>query len=174
MQPALDCEACGALTPGDRFRYFAEQLVCEACGDAHNPQARQRMVPRAWLQQRDICVNFITSKGYYVQAMDADHRTMLGPFVRVQDAGTLRRLLAYLGGTPGQLTEFDYALRACGQGTVSITLLIARTCCGCASDMGLAQIKRNALIRPKNRAIKIWRLTIRRTHLSNTTSRKMN
>jgi hypothetical protein len=97
MQPALDC---GALTPGDRFRYFAEQLFCEAC-DAHNPQSRQRMVPPSWLQQRDICVNFITSKGYYVQAMDADHRTMLGPFVRVQDAGTLRRLLAYLGGTPG-------------------------------------------------------------------------
>jgi hypothetical protein len=111
MQPALDC---GALTPGDRFRYFAEQLVCEACGDAHNPQARQRMVPRAWLQQRDICVNFITSKGYYVQAMDADHRTMLGPFVRVQDVGTLRRLLAYLGGNPGPTDRVR--LRLAGMG----------------------------------------------------------
>ena len=31
MQPALDCETCGALTPGERFRYFADQIICKAC-----------------------------------------------------------------------------------------------------------------------------------------------
>ena len=29
--PVLDCQSCGALTPGERFRYYADQIVCEAC-----------------------------------------------------------------------------------------------------------------------------------------------
>ena len=39
--PALDCQACGALTPGERFRYFSDQIICEAC-DERNPQSRRR------------------------------------------------------------------------------------------------------------------------------------
>jgi hypothetical protein len=27
--PALDCQSCGAFTPGERFRYFADQMACE-------------------------------------------------------------------------------------------------------------------------------------------------
>jgi formylmethanofuran dehydrogenase subunit E len=29
--PALDCQSCGAFTPGERFHYYADQIVCEAC-----------------------------------------------------------------------------------------------------------------------------------------------
>jgi formylmethanofuran dehydrogenase subunit E len=43
--PALDCQSCGALTPGERFRYFADLIVCEACGE-QNPQSRRRLVSR--------------------------------------------------------------------------------------------------------------------------------
>jgi hypothetical protein len=25
--PALDCQSCGALTPGERFRYYADQII---------------------------------------------------------------------------------------------------------------------------------------------------
>ncbi len=71
---------------------------------------------------RDIHVNFIPRHGYWVQAMDLDCRTMLGPYVRVQSATTLRRLLAYLGATAEQLADFDYGMRAWGQGTARITL----------------------------------------------------
>jgi hypothetical protein len=56
--PALDCQSCGALTPGERFRYYADQIVCDAC-DERNPQSRRRLVPRALLQPRSICVNFV-------------------------------------------------------------------------------------------------------------------
>ena len=93
MQPALDCEACGALTPGGRFRYYADQVVCEAC-DERNPQSRRRMVPRALLQPRDILVKFGQGRSLALQAMTRDCRTMLGPQLRIQSAATLRRLLA--------------------------------------------------------------------------------
>lgn len=73
-------------------------------------------------QPRDIHVNFIPRDGYSVQAMDLDCRTMLGPYVRVQNAETLRRLLAYLGATHEQLADFDRSLRSWGQGTARITL----------------------------------------------------
>ena len=92
MQPALDCEACGALTPGERFRYYADQIVCEACNE-RNPQSRRRLVPRALLQPRSVCVNFLECRGLALQAMALDHRTMLGPQLRIQSADTLRRLL---------------------------------------------------------------------------------
>jgi hypothetical protein len=55
-----------------------------------------------------------------------DHRTMLGPSIRVQSAETLRRLLAYLGATPAQLAEFDNCHGRWGQGTVQITLAPGR------------------------------------------------
>ena len=115
--PVLDCQSCGALTPGERFRYFADQIICEAC-DERNPQSRRRLVPRALLQPRDICVNFVDNKGLGVQAMALDCRTMLGPQLRIQSAETLRRLLAYLGATPEQLADFDNSHRRWGQGTV--------------------------------------------------------
>ena len=117
----LDCQSCGALTPGERFRYFADQIICEAC-DERNPQSRRRLVPGALLQPRDICVNFVDNKGLGVQAMALDCRTMLGPQLRIQSADTLRRLLAYLGATPDQLADFDSSHRRWGQGTVQITL----------------------------------------------------
>lgn len=115
MQPALDCEACGALTPGERFRYYADQIVCEACNE-RNPQSRRRLVPRALLQPRSVCVNFLECRGLALQAMALDHRTMLGPQLRIQSADTLRRLLAYLGATPEQLTDYDNCQRRWGQG----------------------------------------------------------
>jgi len=46
------------LTPGDRFRYYADQIVCDAC-DQRNPQTRRRMLPRGLLQPHTICVNFL-------------------------------------------------------------------------------------------------------------------
>jgi hypothetical protein len=48
MQPALDCEACGALTSGARFRYFGDRLICAAC-DHQNTQTRVRSIPRELL-----------------------------------------------------------------------------------------------------------------------------
>jgi hypothetical protein len=119
--PALDCQSCGALTPGERFRYYADQIVCEAC-DERSPQSRRRLVPRALLQPRCICVNFVECRGLALQAMTLDHRTMLGPQLRIQSAATLRRLLTYLGATSEQLADFDSSHRRWGQGTVQITL----------------------------------------------------
>ena len=116
----IECRACGSLTPGE-FRCFADQIVCEGCNE-RNPQSQRRLVPRALLQQRDICVNFVDNKGLAVQAMALDCRTMLGPQLRIQSAATLRRLLAYLGATPEQLADFDNSHRRWGQGTVTITL----------------------------------------------------
>jgi len=69
--PALDCQSCGALTPGERFRYYADQIVCDAC-DERNPQSRRRLVPRALLQPRSICVNFVDCRGLAAQAMALD------------------------------------------------------------------------------------------------------
>ena len=119
--PVLDCQACGALTPGERFRYFADQIICEAC-DERNPQSRRRLVPRALLQPRDICVNFVNNKGLGVQAIALDCRIILGPQLLIQSAETMRRLLAYLGATPEQIAAFDSSHRRWGQGTVTITL----------------------------------------------------
>ena len=119
--PVLDCQSCGALTPSERFRYFADQMICEAC-EERNPQSRRRLVPRALLQPRDICVNFVDCRGLAAQAMALDHRTMLGPQLRIQSAQTLRRLLAYLGATAEQMADFDESHRRWGQGTASITL----------------------------------------------------
>jgi hypothetical protein len=121
MQPALDCQACGALTPGARFRYCGDRVICEACNQ-QNPQSRVRTVQRELIAPRDICLNFIQRNGYRVQAMAADHRTSLGPFVPVQSAETLRRLLDYLGATPAQLADFDSVVGRWGQGTVKFTL----------------------------------------------------
>jgi hypothetical protein len=39
--PVLDCQSCGALTPGERFRYYGDQIVCDAC-DERNPQTLRR------------------------------------------------------------------------------------------------------------------------------------
>ena len=121
MQPALDCQACGALTPGARFRYCGDRVICEACNQ-QNPQTRVRRVQRELLAPRDICLNVIQRSGYTVQAMADDYRTSLGPFVPVQSAETLRRLLAYLGATPGQLADFESGVCRWGQGTVKFTL----------------------------------------------------
>jgi hypothetical protein len=119
--PALDCQSCEALTPGERFRYFVDQIICDACGD-RNPQSRRRLVLRVLLQPRNICVNFVEGRSLAAQAMSLDHRTMLGPQLRIQGAATLRRLLAYLGATPEQIADFDSSHRRWGQGTVLITL----------------------------------------------------
>jgi hypothetical protein len=80
------------------------------------------MVRREFLAPRDIFLNFIQRNGYTVQAMAADHGTSLGPFIPVQGAETLRRLLAYLGATAAQLADFDSAVLRLGQGTVRFTL----------------------------------------------------
>jgi formylmethanofuran dehydrogenase subunit E len=44
--PALDCQSCGALTPGERFRYFADQIICEACDEGI------RRAVGAWCRER--------------------------------------------------------------------------------------------------------------------------
>lgn len=75
-----------------------------------------------FLAPRDIFLNFIQRSCYTVQAVAADHGTLLGPFVTVQSAETLRRLLAYLGATAAQLADFDSVVRRVGQGTVRFTL----------------------------------------------------
>jgi hypothetical protein len=67
-------------------------------------------------------VNFVGGSGLAAQAMALDHRTMLGPRLKVQSAATLRRLLAYLGATAKQLAEFDNCHGRWGQDTVQITL----------------------------------------------------
>jgi hypothetical protein len=85
-----------------------------------------RSVPRELLAPRTICINFVTGDGITVQTMHMDHRTMLGPRVRVQSAETLHRLLAYLGATPAQLVEIENSNRRWGQGTVQITLAPGR------------------------------------------------
>jgi hypothetical protein len=123
--PAFDCQSCGALTPCERFRYYADQIVCEAC-DGRNPQSRRRLVPQALLQPRDVLVNFVGGLSLAAQAMTLDCRTMLGPRLSIQNAETLRRLLAYLGATPMQLAAFDSSHRRWGQGTVKITLQTGR------------------------------------------------
>jgi hypothetical protein len=124
-QPALNCESCGALTPASNFRNFGDRLVCQAC-ENQNPQSRVRMVSREWLMPRAILLNFIPRDGYSVQAMHPDCRTMLGPYVKVQSAETLHRLLAYLGATPAQLAAFDEQRNRCGQGTAHVTLAPGR------------------------------------------------
>jgi hypothetical protein len=109
------------LTPGDRFRYYADQIVCDAC-DQRNPQTRRRMVPRGLLQPHTICVNFLGGSRLTAQAVTLDHRIVLGPRLNIESAATLRRLLAYLGATPEQLADFDDSHRRWGQGSVRITL----------------------------------------------------
>jgi hypothetical protein len=78
------------------------------------------------LAPRTTCSNLSPRDGVSIQAMDMDHSTMLGPCLRVQSAGTLRRLLEYLGATPAQLSEFDNCHRQWRQGTVQITLVPGR------------------------------------------------
>jgi hypothetical protein len=124
-QPALDCEACGALTSASNFRYFGDRIMCDAC-DHQNPQSRVRTVARELLAPQTICLNFVPGDGYTVQAMHLDCRTMLGPIVKVQSAATLHRLLAYLGATPAQLAEIADCIRRWGQGTVQTTLVPGR------------------------------------------------
>ena len=67
-------------------------------------------------------MNFVERRSLAAQAMAPDHRTMLGPRLRIQSAETLRRLLCYLGATPEQLADFDDSHLRRGQGTVQITL----------------------------------------------------
>jgi hypothetical protein len=68
MQAALDCQTCGALTPGARFRYCGDRLVCEACNQ-QNPQSRVRSISRELLALRTICVNFMSRDGDAVTAI---------------------------------------------------------------------------------------------------------
>jgi hypothetical protein len=115
--PALDCQSCGALTPGERFRYFADQIICDACG-GRNPQNRRRLVLRVLLQPRNILVNFVEGRTLAAQAMALDHRTMLGPQLRIQSAAILRRLLAYLGAT---LSKLPSSTAATGDGVKALS-----------------------------------------------------
>jgi hypothetical protein len=66
MVPVLNCQACGGLTSGARFRYVCGRLICDHCG-AENPDTRVSHV-----QIRDIFIRFITAGGCSVQAMDLD------------------------------------------------------------------------------------------------------
>jgi hypothetical protein len=50
---SLDCQSYGALTPGERFRYYADQIVCEAC-DQRNPQSRREGASAGQVRRRRI------------------------------------------------------------------------------------------------------------------------
>jgi hypothetical protein len=58
--------------------------------------------------------------------MHLDHRTMLGPRVKVKSVETLRKLLAYLGASSAQLAEFDDCRQRWRQRTAQITLAPGR------------------------------------------------
>jgi hypothetical protein len=103
VQFALDCEVCGALTPASRFRYFGDRLICEAC-EHQNPQTRVRSVSRDWLMPRTVLVNFIPGDGVDIQAMHMDHRTMLGPHVRVQRSETFTVIRTTRNSVPSNTT----------------------------------------------------------------------
>ena len=83
---------------------------------AESTQSRRRLVPRALFQPRNILANFAESRTVAAQAMALDHCTMLGPQLRIQSATTLRRLLAYFGAMPEQLSDYDNCHRRWGQG----------------------------------------------------------
>jgi hypothetical protein len=74
--------------------------------------------------------------------MADDYRTSLGPFVPVQSAETLRRLLAYLGAAPAQVADFDCVVADVGKAlSGSRFSRSARTCC--ASVIGrICEIRR--------------------------------
>ena len=36
--PVLDCQSCGALTPGERFRHYGDQIVCDAASASPAPR----------------------------------------------------------------------------------------------------------------------------------------
>jgi hypothetical protein len=116
MVPVLDCQSCRELTPASRFRYVCQRLVCDHWG-AENPQHRVHAV-----QTRDNFVQFTASERCFAQATDLNLDRPLGPRVHVANPETLRRLLAYLGAMPAQLTEFDRSLANHQQGNVSLTL----------------------------------------------------
>jgi hypothetical protein len=127
--PVLDCQRCGALTPGEQFRYCGDRIVCDACEERH-PQSRRCLLPRVLLQPRSILVNFVVGSSLAAQAMTLDHRTKLGPQLKIQSAATLRRLLGYLGGTQSSLPT---SMTAIGGGGVrapsrSRCSRAARTC----------------------------------------------
>jgi hypothetical protein len=105
MVPVLDCQRCGELTPGSRFRYVCDRLVCDHCG-AENSQMRVHSV-----QVRDIFVHFVTSGACSVQGMDLNLDRVLGPPMPVTSPDTLRRLLSYLGANRVALNEFDKCRR---------------------------------------------------------------
>src|SRR5690348_4396175 len=131
LQPALDCKACGALTPAAAFRYLGDRVICAAC-ERQNPQSRVRNISCEVLAAREIMVNFVHCTDLRVRAMAADARTSLGPLIPIADGLTLRRLLAYLGATRDELEAFDTSFRAWGQGSVRITCNLAeKTCCVC-------------------------------------------
>jgi hypothetical protein len=119
--PVLDCQSCGALTPGERFRYYGDQIVCDAC-DERNPQTLRRFGAPSASPAPRYSGEVRAGHSLALQAMTRDCRTMLGPQLRIQSAATMCRLLTYLGATPEQLAEFDDRHRRWGQGTVSITL----------------------------------------------------
>ena len=102
---------------------YGEICCCQRSGEVRRSRSVcRRLVPRALPQLRNLLVNFVEGRALAAQAMALDHRTMLDPQLRIQSTATLRRLLAYLGATPEQLTDFDSSQQRWGQGTVQITL----------------------------------------------------
>jgi hypothetical protein len=116
MVPVLNCQACGGLTSGARFRYICGRVICDHCG-AENPDTRVCHV-----QTRDIFIRFITAGGCSVQALDLNLDRPLGPRMPVASPEVLRRLLAYLGALPEALREYDRSHQSHGKGNVRITL----------------------------------------------------
>ena len=136
MVAVLNCQACGGLTSGTRFRYTCGRVICDHCG-AENPDTRVGHV-----QTHDIFIRFITAGGCSVQAMDLNLDRPLGPCVPVTSPETLRRLLVYLGAMPEALREYDRSHQSHGKGNLRITLdRDARTCCASANDSGMSLVR---------------------------------
>jgi hypothetical protein len=125
----FDCVVAdvGKALSGSRFSRSARTCCASVIGRiCENPPGWRRMVPCAWLQPREIYVNFIPSNGYSVQAMDLDCRTILGP---LRDDAE-RRDTAPPAGLPWRRARATRRLRPqhpqLGPGTARITLEAGR------------------------------------------------
>ena len=114
------CNRRSIAKPVARSRPASDSVTTPTRSSARLATSRIRRAAGAWCREHfsspAACVNFLECRGLALQAMALDHRTMLGPQLRIQSADTLRRLLAYLGATPEQLTDYDNCQRRWGQG----------------------------------------------------------
>lgn len=122
----IDRTACGVPIQSHQFQLEAGQVVCFKCrAIIRDPRPREMQQEQASWPRILVC--FTSSrKGYAAHGLALDCTTALGPWVKVESAQTLRKLLAYLGATGPELDVFDRKLRGWGQGSAEITLAPGR------------------------------------------------